>query len=124
MDGDGDRDPQCNTGLNSLGPKEKEKEREREQRKQDQRETSSDDGWRYRWRPTLEHWTESPKVQMRSRRRKNMKKEKRNQDREGCDHPLIQGDGSNESLPRPVGLGLNEHVSQPDSLNVAGPESF
>ena len=57
------------------------------------------------------------KVQMRGRRRKNMKK---TQDREGCDHPLIQGDGSNESSPRPVELGLNEDVIQPDSLNVAG----
>ena len=36
---------------------------------------SSDDGWRYRRRPTLEHRTEPPKVQMRSRRRKKMKKE-------------------------------------------------
>ena len=35
---------------------------------------SSDDGWRYRWRPTLEHRTEPPIVQMRGRRRKNMKK--------------------------------------------------
>ncbi|KAK7823563.1 hypothetical protein U0070_004677 [Myodes glareolus] len=57
------------------GPNEKQKEREREQRRQDQREPSSDDGWRYRRRPTLEHRTEPPKVQMRSRRRKNMKKE-------------------------------------------------
>ena len=75
MDGDWDRDPHWNTGLNSLGPNEKQKEREREQRRQDQREPSSDDGWRYRRRPTLEHRTEPPKVQMRSRRRKNMKKE-------------------------------------------------
>ena len=73
MDGDRDRDPHWNTGLNSLGPKEKQKEREREQGRQDQREPSSDD--EYRRRPTLEHRTESPKVQMRSRRRKNMKKE-------------------------------------------------
>ena len=49
----------------------------REQRRQDQREPSSDDGWRYRRRPTLEHWTEPPKVQMRSRRRKNMNKKGR-----------------------------------------------
>ena len=75
MDGDRDRDPHWNTGLNSLGPNEKQKERECEQKRQDQRELSSNDGWRYRWRPTLEHRTESPKVQMRSRRRKNMKKE-------------------------------------------------
>ena len=75
MDGDRDRDPHWNTGLNSLGPNEKQKEREREQRRQDQRKPSSDDGWRYRRRPTLEHRTEPPKVQMRSRRRKKMKKE-------------------------------------------------
>ena len=75
MDGDRDRDPHWNTGLNSLDPNEKQKEREREQRRQDQREPSSYDGWRYRWRPTLEHRTEPPKVQMRSRRRKKMKKE-------------------------------------------------
>ena len=36
---------------------------------------SSGDGWRYRRRPTLEHRTEPPKVQMRSRRTKKMKKE-------------------------------------------------
>ena len=75
MDGDGDGDPHWNTGLNSLGPNEKQKEREHEQGRQDQREPSSEDGWRYRRKPTLEHWTESPKVQMRSRRRKKMKKE-------------------------------------------------
>ena len=75
MDGDRDRDTYWNTGLNSLDPNEKQKEREREQRRQDQRKPSSDDGWRYRWRPTLEHQTEPPKVQMRSRRRKKMKKE-------------------------------------------------
>ena len=75
MDGDRDRDPHQNPGLNSLGPNEKQKERDREQGRQDQREPSSDDGWRYRWRPTLEHRTEPPKVQMRSRRRKNMKNE-------------------------------------------------
>ncbi|KAK7814978.1 hypothetical protein U0070_024321 [Myodes glareolus] len=77
--------------------------------------SSSGDGWRYRRRPTLEHRTEPPKVQMRSRRTEKMTK-----DCEECDHPLIQGVGSNESLPRAVGLRLNEHVIQPDSLNVAG----
>ena len=41
------------------------------------RETSpsSDDGWQYRQRTTLEHQTEPPKVQMRSRRMKKIKKE-------------------------------------------------
>ena len=75
MDGDRDRDPRWNTGLNSLGPTEKQKEEECEQEGQDQREPSSYDGWQCRQRPTLEHRTESPKVQMRSRRKKNMKKE-------------------------------------------------
>ena len=75
---------------------------------------SSGDGWRYRRRSTLEHRTEPPKVQMRSRRTKKMTK-----DCEGCYHPLIQGVESNESLPRAVGLRLNEPVIQPDSLNVA-----
>ena len=45
--------------------------------------------------------------------------EQGSQDHEGCDHPLIQGDLSNESSPRPAGLELNEHVIKPDSLNVA-----
>ena len=75
MDGDRDRDTYWNTGLNSLDPNEKQMEGKREQDRQDQREPSSDDGWRYRRRPTLEHRTEPPKVQMRSRRRENMKKE-------------------------------------------------
>ncbi|KAK7811347.1 hypothetical protein U0070_002280 [Myodes glareolus] len=75
MDGDRDRDPHWNTGLNSLDPNEKQKEREREQRRHDQREPLSDDGWRYRRRLTLEHRTEPSKVQMRSRRTKKMKKE-------------------------------------------------
>ena len=61
MDGDRDGDPHWNTGLNSLGPNEKQKEGKREQDRQDQREPSSDDGWRLRQRPTLEHWTEPPR---------------------------------------------------------------
>ena len=63
--------------MHSLGPNEKQKEREREQRRQDQREPSSDDGWRYKQRLTLEHRTEPHKVQMRSRRREKMSKEVR-----------------------------------------------
>ena len=72
MDGDRDRDSHWNTGFNSVGPNEKQKEGKREQDRQDQREPSSDNG--YRRRPTLEHRTEPPKVQMRSRRRENRKK--------------------------------------------------
>ena len=75
MDGDGEGDPHWNTGLNSLGPNEKQKEGKCEQERQDQREPLSDNGWRYRQRTTLEHRTEPPRVQMRSRRRENMKKE-------------------------------------------------
>ena len=91
MDGDRDRDTHWNTGLYSLNPNEMQKEEKHEQARQDQREPSSNDGWRSRQRPTLDHWTEPPKVQMRSRRRENMKKEIRT-DREGYVHPLIQGD--------------------------------
>ena len=47
MDGDRDRDPHWDTGLNSLGPNEEQKEEEHEEG---------------------------------------------DRDREGCDHPLIQGD--------------------------------
>ena len=50
--------------------------------------------------------------------------EKGCQDREECVHPLIHGDWSNESSPRPAGLGLNEHVIKPDSLNVADNEGW
>ncbi|KAK7821691.1 hypothetical protein U0070_003732 [Myodes glareolus] len=74
-DGDGDGDDGDGDGGDGDDPNEKQKEGKREQDRQDQREPSSDDGWRYRRRPTLEHRTEPPKVQMRSRRRKNMKNE-------------------------------------------------
>ena len=74
MDGDRDSDTYWNTGLNSLDPNEKQKEGKREQVRQGQRAPSSDDGWQYRQRPILEHRIETPMVQMRSRRRKNMKK--------------------------------------------------
>ena len=40
-------------------------------------------------------------------------------DPEGCVHPLRQWDTSNGRSPRPVGMGLMEHVLKPDSLNVA-----
>ncbi|KAK7823049.1 hypothetical protein U0070_025866 [Myodes glareolus] len=79
-----------------------------------QEDPSSGVGWRYRRRPTLEHRTEPPKVQMRSRRTKKMTK-----DCKGCYHPLIQGVGSNESLPSPVGLRLNEHDPTSVSSGVA-----
>ena len=43
-------------------------------------------------------------------------------DREGCFHPLIQGDWSDGSSPRPAVLGVMEHVIKMDTLNVAGNE--
>ena len=50
---------------------------------------------------------------------KEGEQEKGKQDREGCVHPLKQGDWSGGSSPGPAGLGLKEHVIGPDSLNVA-----
>ena len=89
MDGDRDRDPHWNTGLNSLGPKEKQKEGECEQGRQDQREPSPDNRWRLRQKPTLEHWTEPP---MSNEEQNEGEHEQGRQDREECIHPLIQGD--------------------------------
>ena len=65
------------------------------------------------------HWSTGLSPQGPNEGQKEEEHEKGTQDREGSDHPLIQGDGSNESLPRPVGLALNEDAIQPDSLNVA-----
>ena len=65
------------------------------------------------------HWSTGlspPRSKWGAEGRKN---EKGNKDCVGCYHPLIQGDGSNESSPTPFGLGLKEDVIQPDSLNVA-----
>ena len=44
------------------------------------------------------------------------------QDHEGCVYSLRQWDRSNGRSPRPVGLGLMEHVIKLDSLNVADNE--
>ena len=128
MDGDRDRDPHWNTGLNSLGPNEKQKEREREQRRQDQREPSSDDGWRYRRRSTLEHRTEPLKVQMRSRRRKKMKKEIRTA-RDTITHWYKGSDLMRVHQGQLDWDWTSTWSSQilwmrPDSLNVAGTGSF
>ena len=65
------------------------------------------------------HWSTGLRPQGSNEEQKDEENEKGNQDCEGCSHPLIQGDGSNESLPRSVELGLNEDVIQPDSLNEA-----
>ena len=65
------------------------------------------------------HWSTGLSPQGPNEERKEGEHEKGSQDREGCVHPLIQGDLSNESSPRPAVLGLNEHVIKPDSLNVA-----
>ena len=45
--------------------------------------------------------------------------EQGSQDRKGLVHQLRQCACSNGSSPTPAGLGLNEHVIKPDSLNVA-----
>ena len=66
------------------------------------------------------HWSTGLSPQGLNEEQKEGEHEQERQDHEECVHPLIQGDWSNESSPRPVGLGLNEHVIQPDSLNVAG----
>ena len=66
------------------------------------------------------HWSTGLSPQAPNEEQKEGKHEKGSQDCEGCYHPLIPGDGSNERSPRPVGLGLNEHVIKPESLNVAG----
>ncbi|KAK7835973.1 hypothetical protein U0070_004064 [Myodes glareolus] len=87
MDGDGDGDPHWSTGLSPQGPNEERKEGEHEKGSQDREgsvhpliqgdwsDPASDEGWRYSRKPTLQHGTEPPEVQMRSRRRKNMKNE-------------------------------------------------
>ena len=76
-------------GTLDLGPNEKQKEGEREQGRQDQKKPSSDDGWRYRQRPTLSTGL-SP--QGPNEEQKEGDHEKASQDREGYIHPLIQGD--------------------------------
>ena len=65
------------------------------------------------------HWSTGLSPQGPNEEQKEGDHEKGSQDCEGCIHPLIQGDLSKESSPRPAGLGLNEHVIKPDSLNVA-----
>ena len=65
------------------------------------------------------HWSTGLSPQGPNEEQKEGEHEQGRQAREECVHPLIQGDLSNESSPRPAGLGLNEHVIKPDSLNVA-----
>ena len=89
MDGDRDRDTHWNTGLNSLGSNEKQMEGEREQGKQDQREPSSDDDGDRDGDP---HWSTGLSPQGPNEEQKEGEHEKGSQDREGCVHPLIQGD--------------------------------
>ena len=64
------------------------------------------------------HWSTGLSPQGPNEEKKEGEHEKGSQDREGCVHPLIQGDGSNERSPRSAGLELNEHVIKPDSLIV------
>ena len=54
---------------------------------------SSAEGRRYRWRPTLEHQTEPPKVQMRSRTKEKVSKEGKIR---GNFHPTMDGDTDGE----------------------------
>ena len=58
---------------------------------------------------------------MSSRRRENMIKDVRTA--RGAFTPLSQWDRSNGRSPRPVGMGLMEHVIKPDFLNVADNEA-
>ena len=89
---------------------------------------SSGDGWWYRPRPTLEHWTELPKVQMRSRRTKKMKKEIRTA-RDPITH-WYKGTDLMRVYQGQLDWEWTRTWSNqilgiwPDSLNVAGPKSF
>ena len=65
------------------------------------------------------HWSTGLSPQGPNEEQKEGEHEKGSQDREGCVHPLIQGDWSGGSSPGPAGLGLKEHVIGPDYLNVA-----
>ena len=56
------------------------------------------------------HWSCGLSHQGTDEEQKEGEHEQGSQDCEGCIHPL--------SSPRPAGLGLNEHVIKPDSLNV------
>ena len=68
------------------------------------------------------HWSTGLRSQGPNEEQKDGEHEG-SQDHEGCVHPLRQWDLSNESSPRPAGLGLMEHVIKPDSLNVVVNES-
>ena len=90
MDGDGDRDTHWNTGLNSLGPNEKQKERECEQGK-----ARSEGPFIRRWmaKQTETHTGAPDGVpQGPNEEQKEEEHEEGDGDREGCEHPLIQGD--------------------------------
>ena len=65
------------------------------------------------------HWSIGLSSQGPNEERKEGKHEQGSQDHEGYVHALRRWDRSNESSPRPVGMGLMEHVIKPDSLNVA-----
>ena len=64
------------------------------------------------------HWSTGLSSQGPNEEQKEGEHEQGSQDHEGCVHPLRQWDRSNRS-PRPVGMGLMEHVIKLDSLNVA-----
>ena len=65
------------------------------------------------------HWSTGLSPQGPNEEQKEGEHEKGSQDREGCVHPLIQGDWSGGSSPGPAGLELKERVIGSDSLNVA-----
>ena len=65
------------------------------------------------------HWSTGLSSQGPNEEQKEGEYEQGSQDREGFVHPLRRWDRSNGRSPRPVGMGLMEHVIKPDSLNVA-----
>ncbi|XP_050017181.1 type III endosome membrane protein TEMP isoform X1 [Alexandromys fortis] len=68
------------------------------------------------------HWSTGLSTQGPVEEQKEGEDEQGSQDREGFVHPLRRCDWYKGSSPNPAGLGLNEHVIKPDSLNVADNE--
>ena len=89
MDGDRDRDTYWNTGINSLGPNEKQREGERskEGRTRGNLHLTMDGD-----RDGDPHWSTGLSPQGPNEEQKEGEHEQGSQDREGCVHPLIQGD--------------------------------
>ena len=68
------------------------------------------------------HWSTELSSQGPNEEQKEEEHEEGSQDHEGCIHPLRWWDRSNGRSPRPIGMGLMEHVIKQDSLNVADNE--